>query len=77
MKHREANSREVEKRHLQETIHLARKMRRRESKAFTNFNSLLFKSTASWPLLYLRPLIHTFCFAAPKPGCLFLSAGNS
>ena len=39
-------------------------MRRRESKAFTNFNSLLFKSTASWPLLYLRPLIHTFFFAA-------------
>lgn len=38
MKHREANSREVEKRSLQEAIHLVRKMRRRESKAFANFN---------------------------------------
>ena len=53
MKHQEANSREVEKRRLQEAIHLVRKMRRRENKAF---NSLLFKSTASWPPPLSAPL---------------------
>lgn len=95
MKHREARSREVEKHRLHEAIHLVRKMRRCESKAFANFNpqdiltfmawiliqdahqNLCYSSNASFSLLYLRPLIHTSFFAAPKPRCLFLFAGDS